>query len=254
MATTVIESKIKILGNNDSMEFNKYADIIGKYSHTRLCNKSVSGKYVKQSVEKCNTLFVNVDENDDVRGFATVILDELGIYIDVICSSAIYHPMIRRSGEFLHYSGKHIIEYVKDYAIENKIEYIHLSALENVITYYYKLGFRFFGSDGDLNEELSRRESKLMTDLRESEDITQMEKTLNKVIIRKYPGYLSEKTQSSISGDENRTLFARDAGVPMILKLEIPKTPSSKGLKKHTRSSSRGGNKKTRKRKYKKTK
>lgn len=248
MATTVIESKIEILDNNGSVEFNKYADIISKYSFTRLCNKSVSGKYVKQSLEKCNLLFVNVDENDDVRGFATIIFDELGIYIDVICSSALYHPMSRRSGEFLHYSGKHIIEYVKDYAKDNKIEYIHLSALESVITYYYKLGFRFFGSDGDLNKELSKRESKLMTDLRQSETTEEIEKNLNKVIIRKYPGYLSEKTQSSISGDENRTLFVRDAGVPMILKIEIPKTPSPKSSnKKHTRSSSRGGKRKTRK-------
>lgn len=244
MATIVRESTIKIL-NNESVEFNKYADIIGKHSFTRLCNKSVAGKYVKYSLERCDLLFVNVDENDDVRGFATIIFDKLGIYIDVICSSALYHPMVRRSGEFLHFSGKHIIEYVKDYAKENKIKYIHLSALESVITYYYKLGFRFFGNDGDLNEELSKRESKLMSDLRESKSTSEIEKNLNKVIIRKYPGYLSEKTQSSISGT-NRTEFVRSEGVPMLLKIEIPKTPSPKrSNKKRTRSSSRGGKKRT---------
>ena len=63
-----------------------------------------------------------------------------------------------------------------DYAKENKIKYIHLSALESVITYYYKLGFRFFGNDGDLNEELSKRESKLMSDLRESKSTSEIEK------------------------------------------------------------------------------
>ena len=51
--------------------------------------ESLSGKYVKQSLEKCDLLFVNVDENDDVRGFATIIFDELGIYIVVICSFAL---------------------------------------------------------------------------------------------------------------------------------------------------------------------
>ncbi len=53
--------------------------------------ESLSGKYVKQSLEKCDLLFINVDENDDVRGFATIIFEELGIYIVVICSFALQH-------------------------------------------------------------------------------------------------------------------------------------------------------------------
>ena len=42
-------------------------------------------KKVKESLKKCDVLFVNVDENDDIRGFATILFDEIGIYIDTIC-------------------------------------------------------------------------------------------------------------------------------------------------------------------------
>lgn len=260
-------SEIKIC-NKTSEDFKKYSKIIATNSYIKICNRSVGADFVKESLKKCDVLFVNVDENDDVRGFATILFDEIGIYIDTICSAAPYHPMKRRSGEFMHYSGKHIIEHIIEFASLTNIKKIHLSALENVITYYYKLNFKFYGSHSEFNEVLQKKEKELIAELRNNDDPVNFVRNLNKLLIRKFPGYLSEKKQGSISklnspDDEERTAFIRSGGIPMIYSLpeHIEKSPEavvelrrSQRFIDNEKKSSKGGNKKTRKRKYKKTK
>ena len=129
-----------------------------------------------------------------------------------------FHSMAtRETGDDRRIGGKGIIDRVINLGLEMNVSYIKLSAIDDVIPYYWKLGFRF------MNVELEQKAQELVASLRKAQtqgNDEEVERKLNKIITKYYPGYLNEKTQrqlGELSG--SRTEPMRDGGIPMIYSL-----------------------------------
>ena len=164
-----------------------------------------------------------------------------------------FHSMAtRETGDDRRIGGKGIIDKVINLGLELNVAYIKLSAIDDVIPYYYKLGFRF------MNVELEDKARELVESLRESQkedNEAEVERKLNLIIKRYYPGYLSERTQQQLgllSGSRIEPM--QEQGIPMIYRLrefhggkKVPKRYIPKQLTRKDKKKQRSMIKKSRK-------
>jgi hypothetical protein len=212
--------------HKDDPEFLNYITEIKKNARVQYCQGKIGEGFVIATLDQCEWIFVHTF-NRDIRGFACVNIDsdkgDEYLYIDLICNSP-FHSMAsssRHTGDDRRMGGKAIIDRVITLGLQLNVAYVKLSAIDDVIPYYYRLGFRF------MNVELEQNAQELVASLRRSQIQAQIqgndeevERKLNQIIKRYYPGYLSEKTQrqlGELSG--SRTDPMRDDGIPMIYRL-----------------------------------
>lgn len=248
-------SKVLIYNINENYdEFRYYSNEIQKNAHVQYCQGKINEQFIYETLQQCHYLFVHKFEGD-IRGFATIYhyIDDTNndyLYIDLICNS-IFHSMKTRANQDLRrIGGKAIIENVIQLAQHLGCSYVKLNAIDSVIPYYYKIGFRFLNTS--LNSAINKKTEGLVIGLRtaQQQDLTpEIENKMKQIIIRYYPNYLSERTQSmlgEISG--SRIAPMQDTGIPMIYDLHTPTI----GGKKH--KTYRNKRKKTIKRKSHKRK
>ena len=252
-------SDVLIFNKDDQEdEFWHYVTEIKKNARVHYCQGKIGEQFVTDTLDGCDWVFVHTF-NRDIRGFACVTInsDKNGkeyLYIDLICNS-MFHSMAsssRHTGDDRRIGGKGIIDKVINLGLELNVAYIKLSAIDDVIPYYYKLGFRF------MNVELEGKATELVESLRESqkeENEEEVERKLNLIIKRYYPGYLSERTQQQLgllSGSRIEPM--QDQGIPMIYPLrevrggkKVPKRYIPKQLTRKDKKKQRSMLKKSRK-------
>ena len=247
--------------HKDDPEFLNYITEIKKNARVQYCQGKIGEGFVIATLDQCEWIFVHTF-NRDIRGFACVNIDsdkgDEYLYIDLICNSP-FHSMAsssRHTGDDRRMGGKAIIDRVITLGLQLNVAYVKLSAIDDVIPYYYRLGFRF------MNVELEQNAQELVASLRRSQIQAQIqgndeevERKLNQIIKRYYPGYLSEKTQrqlGELSG--SRTDPMRDDGIPMIYRLrggsggkKVPKRYIPKQLTRKDKKKQRSMLKKSRK-------
>lgn len=128
-------------------KFNEYKGNIIRNCRN-ICKNSVDPDYVRDSLERCDYLYVNVFLNN-VIGFATVMINDDHLYIDVICNSdsnsyiidtlrSLYSKLIA-----IPPSGKDMLAKVVNLAERLNKPDVKLKALTNVISYYFRYKFDF---------------------------------------------------------------------------------------------------------------
>ena len=256
-------SDVLIFNKDDQEdEFWYYVTEIKKNARVQYCQGKIGEQFVTDTLDGCDWVFVHTF-NRDIRGFAcvTIDLDKNGneyLYIDLICNSMFHSMATRETGDDRRIGGKGIIDKVINLGLELNVAYIKLSAIDDVIPYYYKLGFRF------MNIELEDKAKELVESLRESQkedNEAEVERKLNLIIKRYYPGYLSERTQQQLgllSGSRIEPM--QEQGIPMIYRLrefhggkKVPKRYIPKQLTRKDKKKQRSMLKKSRKM-YKKRK
>ena len=176
-------------------------------------------------------------------------------YIELICNSAPHGYPTSSSNNIRRLGGKAMIQEIERVARENDCKYIELKAIDDVISYYYKLGFNF--KNVELSDYLKTKQDRLINELRSNQSENDEEKTeqsLNQIIKRFYPGYLSEKTQRMLGETEgSRIEPMQDTGITMIKYLtprggkSVPKRYIPKSLNKKDKKTQKNMLKKSRK-------
>ncbi|MDC1321022.1 hypothetical protein N8261_03585 [Flavobacteriaceae bacterium] len=239
---------------NELAEMEHYIDEIKKSAQYALCGGKIGKDFIDSSLDNSTFLFVH-KYGDDIRGFATIqsYTDTEGVaylYIDLICNSE-WGMSTRSSNPSARAGAKHIIEKVIELGRHMNVGYIKLNAIEDVIGYYWRLGFRFPGV------ERITRATDLVAELRTAQlrgDDDNVDKIMNDIILRYYPGHFSELKQKELSTEEGkqRIQYGLDTGIPMIIVL------GRRGGRKYKKSrkrknSKKGKGKKSRKGKGKKS-
>ena len=239
-------------------EFINYTLEIKKNARVHYCQGKIGESFVNDTLDECDWIFVHTF-NGEIRGFACVnyYLDNKGneyLYIGLICNS-LFHSMAsssRTTGDDRRIGGKGIIDRIINLGLQLNVAYIELNAIDEVIPYYYKLGFRF------MNVDLEEKAQNLVQSLRGAQiqdNEAEVERNLNLIIKRYYPGYLSEKTQQQLgvlSGSRIEPM--QDQGIPMIYSLrevrggkKVPKRYIPKQLTRKDKKKQRSMLKKSRK-------
>jgi hypothetical protein len=143
-------------------------EIQGKCS--TLCRNSVDADYVKESLDKCDFLYVN-KLLYGIIGFATVINEQDELYIDVICN-ADFESFLKDiyCTFFKIATGKDIIAKIIDKAKLLRKKKVQLRALTPVISYYYRLGFDFLTGSKLLKSDRVHAVRSAIQALNEKED------------------------------------------------------------------------------------
>jgi len=106
------------------------------------CSDHINKKYITNSIDNSDYVVVSKDENDGIKGFATLEHNLHKLFIDVICNVGATKRTLRipqvapRGNEILD----KIVEFGRDIL---KVSYLELHSLEHVITYYSKFGWKF---------------------------------------------------------------------------------------------------------------
>lgn len=217
----------------DEERYELFQYDIEKIGTKYLCLDEINREFLEESLDVSNYLFVHLF-GEEIRGFACVYLEdkpEKHLYVNLICNSK-FHPMkTRMSGDAKRFGGKNIIDEIKRLGEKLQVKYIKLNAINNVISYYYSIGFRFENSK--LQREIET-ERQLIGNLRKAQIQgydEEVERQLDIIVGRFYPGFYSETTQRKIGeGDEERKVMARDDGIPMIYYLESNSKSKSKSI------------------------
>lgn len=232
-------------------KFNEYKKNI--ISNCRnICKNSVDPGYVRDSLERCDYLYVNVFLTN-VIGFATVMINDDHLYIDVICNSdrnsyiidtlrSLYSKLIT-----IPPSGKDMLAKVVNLAERLNKPSVKLKALTNVISYYFRYKFDFLTNVNSAFKEdrvrvlrtavanLNIKEDEIATKIYNKEPITdededeldmlnrEVKYSLTRVYTRHTEGLLTEpdlrkrkRKRPTITEGVNEVM---DNGFPMIYKL-----------------------------------
>jgi len=205
------------------------------YALEPICQGKIGDQFVEDSINKAHYLFANY-YNNYVIGFASVLYysdntTRTYLYIDLICNAPPNISLNLRSSVNINRKGaRDMIENIENLGKQLNCSYIKLSAIDAVIPYYFRLGFNFetiYNNNGqEINQYLQNKASDLIKNLRSgqlNDDKDAQEQAMIKIIQRFYPGYLSEKSQKTISEiGRDRTGPSRDTGIPMIKILTYP--------------------------------
>jgi hypothetical protein len=199
------------------IKYNEFSERISKIGEKNLCFSEISKDFLIETLELSDYLFVHT-YNSDIRGFACVNYEKTPtkqLYISLICNTK-FHAMKSRSAKnVIKYSGKNIINEIKQLGEKLKVKRIKLNAIDNVIPYYYNIGFTFENPEIKPNSKHT-----LIMELRKAQldkNEEEIERILDKIVGRFYPGFYSETKQKEIGAeDDSRKVVARDDGIPMI--------------------------------------
>ncbi len=242
-------------------KFYEYKELLKTQNNHRLlkgvsvCQDKIGEQFVIDAIDEAHIIVVNLF-NEIIIGFAAVIYkmdehDNPFLYIELICNSPPPGFETRAAAAAGQRQGaKAMIEAIERLARERGCSYVKLSAVDDVIPYYYRLGYNFvtvYSAElGEINEYLKEKADVRITALRRAQidqDMDEQEKLLITIIQRYYPGYLSEKYQSSVASAEDaaaRIEPALEAGIPMIKRMGPgPAGPAGRGGKKHKRKTIR---------------
>jgi hypothetical protein len=206
----------------------RYAELtrrINPVAEKHICSGEVSKGFIEDCIEGADYLLCHFFR-DTIRGFAFLSLhhNPKYLYIDLICNAK-SHTMTRRSTTGVpKFSGKNLIEAIIAFGKTLKVKEVRLSAIDNVILYYYKLNFRFKNerrTDTALLEELKTAQ--------QSKNEERIEKAMNKIVGKYYPGFYNERRQRSL-GDKKQE-NAMDAGIPMIYTYKTRSVCQGKSVK-----------------------
>ena len=142
------------------------------------CSDLITPEFSQDALNDAEVLFISYDMRNGkpvgIRGFAAIEahkIDEDGnfnysedeekyesdsskfkpfLYIDLICNSLSpgVDTRAKVKGEWEIPAGKHMLQEIQKYAVENEYKYVKLNAIVEVITYYYKYGWRFIPQCG----------------------------------------------------------------------------------------------------------
>lgn len=229
-------------------------------SGERICNKEISKGFIEESLDMCDLLFIHTYDygtrgEKGIRGFACVMeitVPKHYLYIDLICNMP-FHMETRHTRGMEKYGGKHMLNKIRDLAIDNDIYEIRLKALDHVISYYYHLGYRFENSrlQHDITDKIV---SKLRKALKEG-NMYESERILGVIVKKYYPKFYSETKQAELASvpREERIEKIREDGIPMVLMLpkeaeDIEMTGGNKNKRrKHSTKKRRHRNKTSKK-------
>lgn len=226
-----MSSIIVLNRKKDKSKYLEYSEKIERHGSTRLCASEISYDFLSETLEDSDMLFVHLYRNE-VRGFACVdyrATPHKHLYINLICNAKMHSMQTRKTKKDVKFSGKHMIQEIIDMARKRRVKYVKLNAINNVITYYHHLGFTF--QNPDLQ---SYSKNQLMADLKAAQkrgNEGEIDRVLNKIVGKYFPGFYSEKRQREIGEDEDsdRKIVARDDGIPMIYYLTPSKHSSCRG-------------------------
>jgi|AntAceMinimDraft_6_1070360.scaffolds.fasta_scaffold05518_3 hypothetical protein len=242
-------SRIELIDKDtDGERYELFQYDIEKIGTKYLCLDEINREFLEESLDDSNYLFVHLF-GEEIRGFACVYLEdkpEKHLYVNLICNSKFHTMKTRISGDAKRFGGKNIIDEIKRLGEKLQVKYIKLNAINNVISYYYSIGFRFENSK--LQREIET-ERQLIGNLRKAQIQgydEEVERQLDIIVGRFYPGFYSETMQRKIGeGEEERKVVAREDGIPMIYYLQSNSNSKSKSIG--------GTKKKKRKRRIKQT-
>ena len=242
-------SRIELIDKDtDGERYELFQYDIEKIGTKYLCLDEINREFLEESLDNSNYLFVHLF-GGEIRGFACVYLEdkpEKHLYVNLICNSKFHTMKTRISGDAKRFGGKNIIDEIKRLGEKLQVKYIKLNAINNVISYYYSIGFRFENSK--LQREIET-ERQLIGNLRKAQIQgydEEVERQLDIIVGRFYPGFYSETMQRKIGeGEEERKVVAREDGIPMIYYLQSNSNSKSKSIG--------GTKKKKRKRRIKQT-
>jgi len=251
---------------SEDPEFDNVANSLKNknYAETVICRGQVGSEFVSNAIDHAAFLFTNTYLGD-IIGFASVKFyeDEENppnnyFYIELICNSAPHGYPTSSSRNIRRLGGKAMIQEIERVAREHDCKYIELKAIDDVISYYYKLGFNF--KNVELSDYLKTKQDRLINELRSNqseEDEEKTEQSLNQIIKRFYPGYLSEMTQRKLGETEgSRIAPMQETGITMIKYLtarggkktkSVPKRYIPKSLNKKDKKTQKNMLKKSRK-------
>ena len=229
--------------------FRMYKDNI--ISNCRnICKNLVDPGYVRGSLDRCDYLYVNVFLAN-VIGFATVMIKDDHLYIDVICNSdsnsyiidtlrSLYSKLIA-----IPPSGKDMLAKVVNLAERLNKPAVKLKALPNVISYYFRYKFDFLTNVNSTDKDyrvgelrtavvnLNIKEDEIATKIYNKEPITDKDDRELNMLNRKVDGILTriykrhtegifrepdlrKRKRPTITEGVNEVM---DNGFPMIYKL-----------------------------------